>query len=635
MWKLIKCIGWLIKALFWIVILLGVAVGVCLYILEQGVPDTYVQRLAEKLSTDDLVCRIERMTFSLRDGLTVHHVKFFKKRTITEPLFSLDELHAEFTIFSREPINQRLKRLTLRSFEFPLLPPRTKPRGAKPDPFPEITLPPIPPFELVLENPNILGIRVQKLTANVSAEGNLIAVSNLKGVWPDKPTELTLAGGTTIDLRAKRLTGGVAGQVYPTHVTPLLSQLRGARGAVKQIECFQELARPLRVSYNVDLDLDVLDYAMFLDIDGGACTYRGVPVQFFKSTINITDTNNLVIVDIHINEGATHTGALKGRLVYTDDTDALEIDAETTVSKDELLAIINVLNHGELNAIRCDSGLRVAAKGVVTVNSKNPLTTNDLHVALSFDKGSVLRIPLAKTSTDLHLDHFSAKCNNIQAEIANGGKATGTFIAEFPDYVATNTTFVTQLQADKADLANILCIANPTNTYPGKLTGKIQLNGPLSGDILSALNGEGRFELTDGIFARIPLFSGLTEWLANNIPGIGSLVNQSSGSLSFTMTNGVATTQDMVVEGSIFSISGKGSLTLPTDKLDISVKVNIFKEKTFMGSISRVVAFPFTRMLLDFHLGGSTKAPKWSYVTLLEKITDSLTPQEAPPTPEK
>jgi hypothetical protein len=156
---------------------------------------------------------------------------------------------------------------------------------------------------------------------------------------------------------------------------------------------------------------------MFLDIDGGACTYRGVPVQFVKSTINITDTNNLVIVDIHINEGATHTGTLKGRLVYTDDTDALEIDAETTVNKDELLSIINVLNRGELNAIRCDSGLRVKAKGVVTVNSKNPLTTNDLHVALSFDKGSILRIPLTKTSTDLHLKHFSALCNNMKLQM--------------------------------------------------------------------------------------------------------------------------------------------------------------------------------------------------------------------------
>jgi hypothetical protein len=633
MWKLLKCIGLLIKALFWLLILLGVGVAVCLYILEQGVPDTYVQRVAEKLSDENFACRIEGMTFSLKDGLTVRHVKYFKKRTTEEPLFSLDELNAELTIFSRAPLHQRLKRVTLRSFEFPLLPKCTKPPGSKPEPFPDIILPVFPPFELVLENPNILGIRLQKLTATLSTEEQLLSVQELKGLWPDKPTELTLAGGATLDLSKKRLVGAVAGQVYPTHITPLLSQFRGARGAVKQIECFQQLERPLRVGYQVDLDLDVLDYAMFLDIDGGACTYRGVPVQFLKSDIKITDTNNLVIVDINIHEAATHTGELKGRLVYTDDTDALEIEAETTVNKEELLSIINVLNKGELSAIRCDSGLRVSAKGVVTVNSKNPCTTNDLHIALSFDKGSILRIPVAKTSTDLHLNNFSAHCNNLKAEIANGGTATGYFQAHFPDYVASNTTFVTKLNADKADLANILSIANPTNTYPGKLSGTIHLNGPLSGDILSGLQGEGAFEMTDGIFARIPLFSGLTEWLANNIPGVGTLVNQSSGSLSFTMTNGVATTQDMIVEGSIFSIAGKGSLTLPSDKLDMSVKVNIFKERTFAGTISRVVAFPFTRMLLDFHLGGSTKAPVWSYVTILEKITDFLSTKES--TPEK
>jgi hypothetical protein len=626
MWKLLKIIGLLIKTLFWLFILLILAAGVCLYILEQGVPDPLVQRLAEKLSSEDLVCRIERVNFSLRKGLTVRNLKLFRKRTTGETLLSIDKATAEFAIFTCAPLNDRLKRLTIKSFDFPLLPKR-KPKqpDEKPTPFPEINLPSISPFELILETPNILGIRPEKVTATVSAEHPTLAITNIKSLWPDKPNTLTITGGTTIDVKEKRLVGKITGQAYPGHITPLLSQLRGARNAVTHINCFQNSVKPMNATYAVDLDLDKLDYAMSVEVDAGACTYRDVPVRFAKGTIGISDTNNLVIVDIHIADGATHTGTLKGRLVYNDDTDALLIDAETTVVKDELLSIINVLNHGELNSIICDSGLRVAAKGVVTVNSSNPLTTNDLHVAISFDKGSILRIPLGKTSTDLHLYAYSALCNTIQASIANGGTATGYFNAYFPEYSATNTTFVTKLTADKADFSNILCIASTTNTYPGKLSGTIQLSGPLSGDILSSLSGEGRLELTDGLFARIPLFSGLTDWLANNIPGVGTLVNQSSGNLSFVMTNGLARTHDLVIEGSIFSIAGAGTYTLPKDSLDISVKVNIFKERTFAGQISRIVAFPFTRMLLDFHLGGTTKQPIWSYVTILERITDSLT----------
>jgi hypothetical protein len=626
MWKILKIIGLLIKTLFWLFILLLLAAGVCLYILEQGVPEPFVQRLAEKLSSDDLVCRIERVNFSLRSGLTVRNIKLFRKRTTGETLLSIDKATAEFAIFTCAPLNERLKRLTIKSFDFPMLPKR-KPKqpDEKPTPFPEINLPSISPFELVLDNPNILGIRAEKVTATITAEHPTLSVSNLKSVWPDKPKALTVAGFTTIDVQQKRLVGKVTGQAFPGHITPLLSQLRGARNAVKQIECFQNIAQPMNATYSVDLDLDKLDYAMAIDVDAGPSTYRDVPIRFVKGAIGITDTNNLVIVDIHILDGATHTGTLKGRLVYNDDTDALSIDADTTVVKDELLAIINVLNHGELHAIACDSGLRVAAKGVVTVNSSNPLTTNDLHVAISFDKGSILRIPVGKTSTDLHLYGYSALCNSIQASIANGGTATGYFNAYFPDYCATNTTFVTTLTADKADFSDILRIASTTNTYPGKLTGKIQLSGPLSGDILSSLNGEGRLELTDGLFARIPLFSGLTDWLANNIPGVGTLVNQSSGNLSFVMTNGLVRTHDLVIEGNIFSIAGTGTYFLPKDALDVSIKVNIFKERTFAGQISRIVAFPFTRMLLDFHLGGTTKQPIWSYVTILERITDSLT----------
>jgi hypothetical protein len=91
------------------------------------------------------------------------------------------------------------------------------------------------------------------------------------------------------------------------------------------------------------------------------------------------------------------------------------------------------------------------------------------------------------------------------------------------------------------------------------------------------------------------------------------------------MTNGLVRTHDLVIEGNIFSIAGTGTYFLPKDALDVSIKVNIFKERTFAGQISRIVAFPFTRMLLDFHLGGTTKQPIWSYVTILERITDSLT----------
>jgi hypothetical protein len=627
MWKFLKFLGLLIKSVFWMLVLLLLAGGACLYVLQQGVPDTLVQRLAEKFSSDDLVCRIERVNFSLRSGLTVKNVKLFRKRTTTETLLSIDKVNIEFAIFTLAPINQRLKRLTVKSFDFPLLPPRKPKQPNTPrDPFPDIILPDVSPFELVLETPNILGIRAAKITADVSAEHSILSVSNLRAVWPDKPNTLTVAGGVSIDFRDKRLVGKVTGQAYPSHITPLLSQLRGARNAVTQIDCFQNIARPMNATYTIDLNLDKLDYAMSVDVDGGKCTYRDVPIQFVKTMIWITDTNNLVIVDIDIKDGATQTGTLKGRLIYNDNTDALSIDGNTTVAKDELLAIIHVLCRGELNSITCDSGLRVSAKGVVTVNSANPATTNNLHVGISFDKGSILRIPVAKTSTDLHFYAYSAQCNTIQTMIANGGAASGYFRADFPDYIASNTTFVTKLSAAKADFANILCIVNPTNTYPGTLTGTLQLTGSLSGDILSSLNGDGCMEITDGVFARIPLFSGLTDWFANNIPVIGTVVNQSSGNLSFVMTNGVVTTHDLVVEGNIFSISGEGTCTLPSDALNMSMKVNIFKERSFAGQVSRIVALPFTRLLLDFHLGGTTKFPIWSYVNILERITDSLSP---------
>lgn len=130
--------------------------------------------------------------------------------------------------------------------------------------------------------------------------------------------------------------------------------------------------------------------------------------------------------------------------------------------------------------------------------------------------------------------------------------------------------------------------------------------------------------IRDGVINRMKLFAGLTDYLSRTIPGISSLVNQSSGSMDFTIRDSVLHTDNLLLEGDIFSISGRGTYNIATDKLDFTIRANIFKQKTIAGRITRLVTLPFTRLLLEFKVFGSLENPDWSYVNIIEKITEGL-----------
>jgi len=132
MWKLLKFCGRLIKAVFWLVLMLFIGGLVLLYCAERGLPDALVQKIAERLSsyanfegaTSDpayasFVFRIDKITYSMRRGLTIHKIKAFPMRVTEGAFISADEVTADFSLFSFAPLRDRLKTVTLKGFDFP------------------------------------------------------------------------------------------------------------------------------------------------------------------------------------------------------------------------------------------------------------------------------------------------------------------------------------------------------------------------------------------------------------------------------------------------------------------------------------------------------------------------------------
>jgi hypothetical protein len=260
--------------------------------------------------------------------------------------------------------------------------------------------------------------------------------------------------------------------------------------------------------------------------------------------------------------------------------------------------------------------------------SSPPTVAKAPSPTISRDKSSCRRdhsqIPVKDVTADFAVKGDSALFGNVRGSSVGGGKISGEIGFFYPGGMATSTLFSARATFSGIKLTDLSPVFGFSESRQGLVAGNVSLVGRASERTLATLNGEGNLRVTDSVISRTPLFAGFTDYLARNVPGVASLVNQSAGSMAFTVEDGILRTESLLIEGDLFSMRGRGTCDLDTEKLDFIMRANIFKERTFAGRITHLVTLPFTRLLLEFKVYGTFDKTEWSYVNIVEKITDGL-----------
>lgn len=618
MWKLLTFVGSVVKILFWLALTLVLALAVFLYVLERDMPAPLVRRLSAAVSSEDYLVRIGRVTYSLKSGLHLHHIKAFPKRFADSALVSADEITIDVALDPQLPMHERLRGVFITNLAMPALPPKHPDKKTSDDP----KIPDLPPFPLTVLNADILGIKADRLSAMIALADKRITVTEVAIRWPDKAFTMDVAGHVTVDFAQRLVSGSAKGQAFPENIVPLLTALH-SRAAIRQINCFSKIERPVNAEVTFDVNIDTRDIALALDLDVGPCAYRGVPMKYAKGPLAVYDTNNLTTAVVGPIQAESSTGPFAGRLVYRQENESLELDATAAMDQTQLMNIINILNHGELKPFRCDAPLRVSAQGVLALDSTST-ATNALTGRVAFSEGSLFNLHVADMTSALSINGYTARFDNVSGSTSSGGKISGDIEFFFPAYAATSTLFTTHVAISDTDLSDLSRAFNVTNARVGLVSGNMTLSGRASSRTIASLSGDGKVLIRDGFLHRMRLFAGFTDYLTRTIPGVSALVNQSSGSMDFAVRDGTLRTENLLIEGDLFSIQGKGSCNLENDKLDFVVRANLFKQKTIAGRIIRLVTLPFNRLLLEFKLFGTLDTPEWSYANIIEKITDGI-----------
>ena len=136
------------------------------------------------------------------------------------------------------------------------------------------------------------------------------------------------------------------------------------------------------------------------------------------------------------------------------------------------------------------------------------------------------------------------------------------------------------------------------------------------------LNGSGHVEVRDGQIMRMKGFRGLLDAMPSVAPAISWFTDSTQASCDYVIENGVVKTDNLLIEGSLFSIKMYGSFDAAADSLDFTVRVQFTKEESLVSKLVHPLTWPFTKLLLEFRLTGSSDDPKWKYISVIDRVLE-------------
>ncbi len=631
-----RTFGKIIKYTFFCLLGLFFLALSAILLFEQPVPDFLLRRLARSVSNADYLVRADSASFRFSHGLKINNLRVFDRRkTAAKPIISASCVDLALNL-RRIPWSKRtlLKAVTVTDLRYPRLPdgyyiPDSIEFPGKPD-FKEkneplvLDLPVLQPFSLTLVRPDVLAVTPKKVVArSVSVTPGGIRADGIHLDWPDTDAHLELDGFFELNLETQRVEGKVRGLARQHHIRPMLVAL-DITNSYAFIDSFTRVEAPVNASCDFKVNLRNNDLNILIGLHPSSGRHNNVPFTKADGSVDINvfvrDTfQNARIVVGPISASIADGKTIGGTIIYENTNDIGYVMFEgvrSTTSLSNALAIADVLNDGTLDCLSLSTPPTITIDGLLAVDPAHA-ATNRIDGTLAFDKGTFFSIPLTNAATEFHVRGTDVTFSNARATAPHGGNVTGESRISIPDFKQDKASFsvsVTSEGVSLTDFADIFKV--DVGDKHGNIFGNVTISGPLQTNLSSRVCGKGHIECRNGHLAQMRIFAGLTDFLASHVPGIASFVNQSRGSMDFSITNGLFRSDNIRVDGGFFSIQAAGTYDIPADKLDFTARVTLTRNDGFFAKLATPITWPFanlSKMLFDFKIFGTLDKPGWKY----------------------
>jgi hypothetical protein len=613
----------IIRTVVWAVGLLVIGVFIYFYIAARPIPRETLNKLLIAVGTDTDAVDARHAAFGLREGLILSKVRILPKGVVAPEWFSADELRISGSVRPDRAPREWIESVVAHRLQIASIPSFTS-AGSSAGGASATTTNRAPlvisPMRIDLVDASFLNMRFKRIQALLRQEKDTVVVDNAKIEWPSDRGVEEVAGTIRMNPVTGLIEGQLNGALLPDRIYPLLQMLQ-ARGVLDIAHRFVFGLKPVEVEARFRVAPAEPHYELRLTLALEDCLYDGVPLKKANAMIVAEGTNDLTHITVQPLVCERPDGKLSGSMTIDTITSNMDFIAQSDLPVTPLLRLIRV----DIDPARYDLTFPTSPR--LTATGRVPLDGNLDGIVINGTyqnaTTTVRRVPLQNLQCDFGIVTNSYNLRNIRTSAA-GSDVSGTFSLFMLPGPATQASYRTSLQFEHLDVETFAIQLGFTNYPIATAKAEVSLASRFGDDHAKLLNGEGSVRLENGQLGRVPLFAGLTGYMARHVPGVEFLVSQTQATIPFVITNGMLYTDKVQVEGDVFNITGAGTYHFPNDNLDVTVRASVFKRTTWLGRIVQAVTFPFSKLLMEFRARGSLGNPNWEYRGVLERIVDSV-----------
>ncbi|MFC1461191.1 AsmA-like C-terminal region-containing protein [Verrucomicrobiota bacterium] len=330
-------------------------------------------------------------------------------------------------------------------------------------------------------------------------------------------------------------------------------------------------------------------------------------------SVDLSETNKLMRLDklsLVRKEGRVQGGCEVNFVSQTVDFDAI-----STADPRSVAQMIGPFMKELVCRFRVEGPVNAMGSGIVGYIDQEK---NDVDVFIESQKLGWQKFLFDRCSLHVRVIGADADLNDIEGVIY-GGRASGS-ASIYHVLGATNMRYEVDGEVKDVDFGVLMhtVTGGRSDLYRGKCSGGIYVEGYAGDGQGKTAVGHGDIDVADGRIFQVPIFGGLSDMLTKVVPGLSILLRQTDAKASVVIRDGKIHSDGIFVEGDVLSLRGEGNYSLD-GKLDFGVQVTFLRKHTFVGEVVRIVTLPVSK-ILEFHLGGTIKAPRWRPVFLPKEM---------------
>lgn len=328
-------------------------------------------------------------------------------------------------------------------------------------------------------------------------------------------------------------------------------------------------------------------------------TIRGEPVQWAEG--DVTFTNGVVrFAEVRARSdgdayvpGAAYDTGLK-LLSFT--------NARATVPVWRVARIIGAKTAATMEPYRFATPPRSVVDGVVNVMGTEG---TDIRFDIDADEFSWWKLRATQVTARVRFVGETLRIEGLRSGFY-GGRVAGDLRFDWSG-PGLDAAYTLDLTLTNVGLRSFLADAWPgTNRLEGIISGHGRVTAGRTGNPASVV-GDGRLELRDGYLWGLPVFGLFSPMLDAISPGLGQ-TRFTSGTATYTMTNGLIHTRDLEMRSPTMRLAYGGTVDFE-GKLDATMQAELFRDAPVIGRLISLALSPVTK-LFEYEVRGTLGRPQ-------------------------